>query len=66
MTAEDIQIAAAQLRRERVPTQLIKSFTWYRNLTEERRVEVEEMLGICCGQDPVTAEAYAQARACIP
>lgn len=26
------------------------------------RVEVEELLGICCGAGPVTPEAYAKAK----
>lgn len=63
MTSEEIRIAAAELSRRRVSTALIKSMAWYRAMPEAHRVEVEELLGICCGSDPVTAEAYVQAYA---
>ena len=62
MTADEIKVAADDLRRRRVTCPLIRSQTWYRELPEWIRVEVEELLGICVGNGPVTAEAYAQAQ----
>lgn len=62
MTAEEIKTAADDLRRRRVTCPLIRSQTWYRNLPEWIRVEVEELLGICVGNGPVTPEAYCQAK----
>lgn len=61
MTSEEIKAAADDLRR-RVACPLIRSQIWYRQLPEWIRVEVEELLGICCANNPVTPEAYAQAR----
>lgn len=62
MTAEEIKTAADDLRRRRVTCPLIRSQTWYRNLPEWIRVEVEELLGICVGNGPVTPETYCQAQ----
>lgn len=61
MTSEEIKTAADDLRRRRVTCPLIRSMTWYRELPDWIRVEVEELLGICVGDGPVTPEAYAQA-----
>lgn len=62
MTSAEIQLAADDLRRRRVTCPIIRSMQWYRDLPEWIRVEVEELLGICCGAGPVTPEAYAQAQ----
>ena len=62
MTSDEIKAAADDLRRRRVTTPLIRSMQWYRELPEWIRIEVEELLGICCANNPVTPEAYAQAR----
>lgn len=62
MTSKEIKAAADDLRRRRVTTPLIRSMSWYRDLPEWLRIEVEELLGICVGSGPVTPEAYAQAR----
>lgn len=62
MTALEIQERATVVRRWRIPTPLIKTTTWYRQLSEDERVAVEELLGICVGTGPVTAEAYVQAQ----
>jgi hypothetical protein len=62
MTATEIQKRAAIVRRLRIPAPLIKTFTWYRELNENERVEVEERLALCVGTGPVVAEAYVQVR----
>lgn len=62
MTAEQIRVEVEKIRRERLPFMLIKTFTWYRAMTYDERVEVEEAIGFCVGGGPMTPEAYAIAK----
>jgi hypothetical protein len=61
MNAHQIQARIEHLRRTRFPFMLIRSFDWYRNLSGERRYAVEERLGMCVGDGPVTLDAYVLA-----
>lgn len=65
MTSEEIQTQAADVRRRRVPTPVYKTFGWYRALPYEKRVEVEELIGICNGSGPCTAETWVQIQAML-
>lgn len=62
MTAAEIQTQVERVKRERVPFMLIRSFTWFQKLTPEKRYDVEERLGICIGNGPMTPEAFVIAR----
>lgn len=61
-TTDNLSQQIASLQRRRVPTPLIKTFRWYRELNEEERYVVEERLAICVGSGPVTAEAWILAK----
>lgn len=61
MNAAEIQARVEHLRRVRFPYYLMRTFEWYRNLTDEKRYDVEERIGMCVGSGPVTLEAYVLA-----
>ena len=61
MTSAEIQQRVEHLRRVRFPFYLMRSFTWFKNLTAEKRYDVEERLGMCVGNGPMTLEAYVLA-----
>ncbi|HEY0548175.1 MAG TPA: hypothetical protein VGF13_01160 [Verrucomicrobiae bacterium] len=50
------------LRRRRVPTPLLRSFTWYRALDAAQRYVVEERVALCVGTAAVTPEAWLLAQ----
>lgn len=61
MTTEELKAAADKLRRERVPVALIKTWPWYRSMTEAERVEIEELIGFSVGNGPCDHETYVLA-----
>jgi len=48
--------------RTRAPVGLYRSMAWFKALDADRQHEFETRIGICCGEEPVTAIAYAVAK----
>lgn len=61
LTSAEIQARIEHLRRVRFPFMLIRSFSWFKNLTDEKRYDVEERIGMCVGSGPMTLDAYVLA-----
>ena len=53
------------LRTRRVPVHRMEQFDWFRALDEEQRYTVLERVGMCVGDGPITAEAWACAESDI-
>lgn len=54
---DSLTSAVAQLRRQRVATALVRSFSWYRALGPERRHVVPQRIGMVCGMNcPICAK----------
>ena len=52
----------SDMKRQRIPPMLLRSFDWYKALDDEQRYLVEERVSIMCDNGPCTHAAYVCAR----